>query len=115
MSVGPTARFAHSDLDTGLETWIFFTYREGGALPARGLSRRGGVVEFAGVRPQTVESAQKIRAGRSPCASCTLDSRKPDLRVGIASEAHAWHDMVEAPHVSESAAETVKARAAFAN
>ncbi len=72
-------------------------------------------VEFGGRQaPQAVENAQKIRGGTVALARVALDTAGNQVAVGIASEAHARHDVVEAPHVTGSAAEAVKAGAAFA-
>src|SRR5437867_1660408 len=64
--------------------------------------------------PLAVESAQKIRDRTVALARVAFDTAGNQVAVGIASEAHAWHDVVEAVHVSGSAAEAVKASAAFA-
>src|SRR5216683_2408483 len=72
-------------------------------------------VEFGGRQaPQAVESAQKIPGRTIALARVAFDTAGNQVAVGIASEAHAWHDVVEALHVSGSAAETIKASAAFA-
>src|SRR6266704_758440 len=72
-------------------------------------------VEFGGREaPQAVESAQKIRDRTVALARVAFDTAGSEVAVGIASEAHAWDDMVEALHVGGSAAEAVKAGAAFA-
>src|SRR6266568_4149775 len=72
-------------------------------------------VEFCGREaPQAVESAQKIRDRTVALARVAFDTRGNQVAVGVASEAHAWHDVVEALHVGGSAAEAVKAGAAFA-
>src|SRR6266568_5280574 len=72
-------------------------------------------VEFGGREaPQAVESAHKIRGRTVALARVAFDTAGSEVAVGIASEAHAWHDVVEALHVGGSAAEAVKAGAAFA-
>src|SRR6266571_8692889 len=72
-------------------------------------------VEFGGRQaPLAVESAQKIRDRTVALARVALDTAGNQVAVGIASQAHAGHDVVEALHVSGSAAEAVKASAAFA-
>src|SRR5260370_33798848 len=72
-------------------------------------------VEFGGRQaPQAVESAQKIRRGTVALARVAFETAGNQVAVGIASEAHAGHDVVEALHMSGSAAEAVKAGAAFA-
>src|SRR6266571_5262380 len=72
-------------------------------------------VEFGGRQAAlAVESAQKIRGGTVALARVAFDTRGNQVAVGVASEAHAWHDVVEALHVGGSAAEAVKAGAAFA-
>src|SRR6266571_5128024 len=72
-------------------------------------------VEFGGREaPQAVESAQKIRDRTVALARVAFDTAGNQVAVGIASQAHAWHDVVEALHVSGSAAKAVKAGAAFA-
>src|SRR6266568_3451581 len=64
--------------------------------------------------PQAVERAQKIRDRTVALARVAFDAAGNQVAVGIASQAHAWHDVVEALHVGGSAAEAVKAGAAFA-
>src|SRR6266481_4724683 len=72
-------------------------------------------VEFGGRQAAlAVERAQKIRDRTVALARVAFDTAGNQVAVGIASEAHAWHDVVEALHVSGSAAEAVKASAAFA-
>src|SRR6266568_7488038 len=72
-------------------------------------------VEFGGRQAAlAVESAQKIRDRTVALARVAFDTRGNQVAVGVASEAHAWHDVVEALHVGGSAAEAVKAGAAFA-
>src|SRR5713226_1372928 len=72
-------------------------------------------VEFGGRQaPQAVESAQKIPGRTVALARVAFETAGNQVAVGIASEARAWDDVVEALHVSGSAAETVKASAAFA-
>jgi hypothetical protein len=67
-----------------------------------------------GQAPLAVERAQKIRDGTVALARVAFDAAGNQVAVGIASEAHAWHDVVEALHVSGSAAKAVKASSAFA-
>src|SRR6266849_1355339 len=64
--------------------------------------------------PQAIENTQKIRYRTVAFARVAFETAGNQVAVGIASEAHAWHDVVEALHVSGSAAEAVKASAAFA-
>src|SRR6266446_10758599 len=72
-------------------------------------------VEFGGRQAAlAVESAQKIRDRTVALARVAFDTAGNQVAVGIASQAHARHDVVEALHVSGSAAKTVKAGAAFA-
>src|SRR6266478_8221331 len=72
-------------------------------------------VEFGGRQAAlAVESAQKIRDRTVALARVAFDTAGNQVAVGIASEAHAWHDVVEALHVSGSAAKAIKASAAFA-
>src|SRR6266852_6846347 len=72
-------------------------------------------VEFGGREAAlAVESAQKVRDRTVALARVAFDAAGNQVAVRIASEAHAGHDVVEAPHVSGSAAKTVKASAAFA-
>src|SRR6266581_9091757 len=72
-------------------------------------------VEFGGREaPQAVESAQKIPGRTVALARVAFDTAGNQVAVGIASEARAWHNVVEALHMSGSAAEAVKASAAFA-
>src|SRR5216684_2743655 len=72
-------------------------------------------VEFGGRQAAlAVESAQKVRDRTVALARVAFDAAGNQVAVRIASEAHAGHDVVEAPHVSGSAAEAVKASAAFA-
>src|SRR5260370_42708718 len=47
-------------------------------------------------------------------ARVAFETTGNQVAVGIAAKAHAWHDVVEAVHVSRRAAEAVKAGAAFA-
>src|SRR5260370_1574290 len=97
------------------------------AAPLHGWEQRGelacgevfqgakAAVEFGGRQaPQAVESAQKIRGRTVALARVAFDTAGNQVAVGMASEAHAWHNVVEALHVSGSAAETIKASAAFA-
>src|SRR6266851_4638962 len=72
-------------------------------------------VEFGGRQaPQAVEGAQKI-PGRAVALACVaFDAAGNQVAVGIASEARARHDVIEALHVGGSAAKAVKASAAFA-
>src|SRR6266849_4808412 len=72
-------------------------------------------VEFGGRQaPLAVERAQKIPGRTVALARVAFDAAGNQVAVGIAPEAHAWHDVVEAPHASESAAKAVKAGPAFA-
>src|SRR6266851_853954 len=72
-------------------------------------------VEFGGRQAAlAVESAQKIRDRTVALARVAFDAAGNQVAVGIASEARAWHNVVEALHMSGSAAEAVKASAAFA-
>jgi len=72
-------------------------------------------VEFGGRQaPLAVESAQKIPGRTVALARVAFETAGNQVAVGIASETSAWHDMVEALHVGGSAAEAVKASAAFA-
>src|SRR6266699_2167768 len=72
-------------------------------------------VEFGGRQAAlAVESAQKIPGRTVALARVAFETAGNQVAVGIASQAHAWHDVVEALHVGGSAAEPVKAGAAFA-
>src|SRR6266567_9236200 len=72
-------------------------------------------VEFGrGEAALAVERAQKILGRTVALAGIAFDAAGNQVAVGIASEARAWHDVVEALHVSGSAAKAVKAGAAFA-
>src|SRR5712692_2873370 len=72
-------------------------------------------VEFGGRQaPLAVESAQKIRGRTVALARVAFETAGSEVAVGIASGARAWHDVVEALHMSGSAAEAVKAGASFA-
>src|SRR5712664_515066 len=72
-------------------------------------------VEFRGRQaPQAVERPQKIRRCSVALARVAFETAGNQVAVGIAPEAHAGHDVVEAVHVSGSAAKTVKAGAALA-
>src|SRR6266481_3535943 len=72
-------------------------------------------VEFLGRQaPLAVESAQKIPGRTVALARVAFETAGNQVAVGIAPEARAWHDVVEALHVSGGAAEAVKASAAFA-
>src|SRR5216684_3711322 len=72
-------------------------------------------VEFGGRQaPQAVDSAEKIPGRTVALARVAFETAGNQVAVGIASEPRAWHDVVEALHVSGSAAEAVKAGAAFA-
>src|SRR6266571_3916931 len=91
--------------------------RERGAELAGGEIFQGAEasVEFGrGEAALAVESAQKIRDRTVALARVAFDTAGNQVAVGIASQAHAWHDVVEALHMSGSAAEAVKAGAAFA-
>src|SRR5229473_6912916 len=71
-------------------------------------------IKFRGRQPpQAVESAQKVPGRTVGLARVAFETTGNQVAVGIASEAHAWHNVVEAVHVSGSAAEAVKASAAF--
>src|SRR5258708_39275983 len=72
-------------------------------------------VEF-GVRQAAlaVERAEKIRGGTVALARVAFDTAGNQVAVRIASEAHAGHDVVEAPHLTGSAAKAVEAGPAFA-
>ncbi len=66
-------------------------------------------VEFGGRQAaQAVERAQKIRDRTVGLARVAFETAGNQVAVGIASEAHAGHHVVEALHVSGSAAEAVK-------
>src|SRR5260370_136591 len=72
-------------------------------------------VEFGGRQASlAVERAQKIRDRTVALARVAFHAAGNQVAVGIASEARARHDVVEALHVGGSAAEAVKAGAAFA-
>src|SRR5260370_20594543 len=72
-------------------------------------------VEFGGRQaPQAVEGTQKIPGRTVTLARVAFETAGNQVAVGIASEAHAWHNVIEAVHVSGSAAKAVKAGAAFA-
>src|SRR5712664_67338 len=72
-------------------------------------------VEFGGREaPLAVENAQKVRGRTVALARVAFETAGNQVAVGMASEAHAWHNVVEALHVSGSAAEAVKANAALA-
>src|SRR5437879_5470067 len=58
-------------------------------------------VEFGGRQaPLAVESAQKIPGRTVTLARVAFDAAGNQVAVGIASEAHSGHDVVEAVHVS---------------
>src|SRR6266849_4488685 len=97
------------------------------AVPLHGWGRRAELacgeifqgaeasVEFGGRQAAlAVESAQKIRDRTVALARVAFDTAGNQVAVGIASEAHAWDDVVEALHVRRSAAKAVKAGPAFA-
>ena len=72
-------------------------------------------VEFGGRQAALAEErAQKMPGRTVALARIAFDAAGNQVAVGIASEAHAWHDVVEALDVSGSAAEAVEAGAAFA-
>src|SRR6267143_1831896 len=72
-------------------------------------------VEFGGRQAAlAVERTQKIRGCTVALARVAFHTGGNQVAVEIASEARAGHDVVEALHVSGSAAETIKAGAAFA-
>src|SRR6266704_6313888 len=72
-------------------------------------------VEFGGRQAAlAVERAQKIRDRTVALARVAFETAGNQVAVGIPSQAHPWHDVVEALHVSGSAAKAVKASAAFA-
>ena len=96
-------------------------------MPLRGWELRGELacgeifqgaeacVEFGGRQaPQAVERTQKIRGRAVALARVAFDTAGNQVAVGIAPEPRARHDVVEAMHVSGSAANAVKAGAAFA-
>src|SRR5215472_10555550 len=71
-------------------------------------------VEFGGRQAAlAIENTQKIRGGHVAFECVAFDAAGNQVAVGIASEARAWHDVVQALHVTGSAAEAVKAGAAF--
>ena len=74
---------------------------------ARGEFRRGQA-------SLAVESAQKVRGWPVALARVAFDTAGNQVAVGMASGARPWDDVVEALHAGGSAAETVKAGAAFA-
>jgi len=62
-------------------------------------------VEFGGGQAAlAVERAQKIRRRTVTLARVAFDTAGNQVAVGIAPEAHAWHNVVEAPYVSGRAA-----------
>src|SRR6266571_1913602 len=72
-------------------------------------------VEFGGRQAAlAVESAQKIPGRAVGLARVAFETAGNQVAVGVASEARAWNDVVEALHMSGSAAKAVKASAAFA-
>jgi hypothetical protein len=72
-------------------------------------------VEFGGCKAAlTVERAQKIRGGAVALARVAFDAAGNQVAIGIAPEAGAWHDVVEALHVRGGAAKAEEASAAFA-
>src|SRR6266571_5724159 len=97
------------------------------AVPLHGRERRaelaGGEV-FQGAEASVefgrrqaalaVERAQKIPGRAVGLARVAFDAAGNQVAVGVASEARAWNDVVEALHMSGSAAKAVKASAAFA-
>src|ERR1700682_1309050 len=94
---------------------ISIFYLRGGAELACGEIFQGAeaCVEFGGREAsQAVERAQKIRGRTIALARVAFHTGGNQVAVGIASEAHAWHNVVEGVHVSGSAAEAVKASAA---
>src|SRR5216684_2407754 len=124
LEAGPTKRPRHSGCCP--ESSMPSATMEGGDLKSP-LQRRGELacgkifqgakasVEFGGRQaPQAVEGAQKIRGGTVTLARVAFETAGNQVAVGIASQAHAWHDVVEAPHVRGIAAKAVKARPAFA-
>jgi len=58
-------------------------------------------------------AASHCPAGRQRGASISHLGMPRRVRKGIAAKAHARHHLIEAPHVCQSAAQTVKATAAF--
>jgi len=97
------------------------------AAPLHGREHRpqlagGEVLQFAkagvefggGEAAPAVEGAQKIRGRVVALAGIALDAAGNQVAVGIAAEARARDDVVDALHVAGSAAEAVKAGAAFA-
>ena len=72
-------------------------------------------VEFASSQaPLALENAEKMRSRHVAFECVAFDTTGNQVAVGIASEAHAWHDVVDASRVRGSAAEAVKADAVFA-
>ena len=81
------------------------------AAPLHGWEQRGELacgevfqgaeasVEFGGRQaPQAVESAQKIPGRTVALARVAFETAGNQVAVGIASQAHAWHNVVEALH-----------------
>src|SRR6266849_4346411 len=81
------------------------------AVPLHGWGRRAELacgeifqgaeasVEFGGRQAAlAVESAQKIRDRTVALARVAFDTAGNQVAVGIASQAHAWHNVVEALH-----------------
>src|SRR5258708_30038869 len=72
-------------------------------------------VEFGGREAAlAVESAQKIPRRTVGLAEVAFRTGGNQVAVGVAAEADAGHNVVEAPDVGGSAAEAIKAGAAFA-
>src|SRR5216683_5853407 len=58
-------------------------------------------VEFGGRQaPLAVESAQKIPGGTVALARVAFETAGNQVAVGIAPEAHAWHNVVEPLHMT---------------
>jgi hypothetical protein len=72
-------------------------------------------VEFGGGEAAlAVERAQEIGSRMLALAEVAFHTAGNEVAVGVASEAHSGHDVVEALHISGSAAKAIKAGAAFA-
>ena len=94
------------------------TKRARRVVPLHGRERRAelacGEIFQGEEAPLAVESAEKIPGRTVALARVTFDTAGNQVAVGMASEAGAWDDVVEALHMGGGAAEAVKADAAFA-
>ena len=81
---------------------------EGVEAAEAGVEFGGGEAAFA------IERAEEVGGGAFPFFGIAFEAAGNQVAVRVASETRAGHDVIDALHVGRSAAEAVKARAAFA-